>query len=111
MILRVEEHHKAGQAELAEVEGEVQDKLYAPRMQPMVREYLTKLRKEAFLEIKPEYVDSGAASGKDTSWVDPAQLKPETTTKAAVASVSKHKRLLWMVPVPGTKTSSTSTSQ
>ena len=111
LILRVEEHHKAGQAELAEVEGEVQDKLYAPRMQPMVREYLTKLRKEAFLEIKPEYVDSGAASGKDTSWVDPAQLKPETTTKAAVASVSKHKRLLWMVPVPGTKTSSTSTSQ
>jgi peptidyl-prolyl cis-trans isomerase SurA len=111
LILRVEEHQKAGQAELAEVEGEVQDKLYAPRMQPMVRDYLTKLRKEAFLEIKPEYVDSGAASGKDTSWVDPAQLKPETTTKAAVASVSKHKRLLWMVPVPGTKTSSTSTSQ
>jgi len=111
LILRVEEHYKAGQAELAEVEGEVQDKLYAPRMQPLVRDYLTKLRKEAFLEIKPEYVDSGAASGKDTSWVDPAQLKPETTTKAAVASVAKHKRLLWMVPVPGTTTGSTSTSQ
>src|SRR5450755_74417 len=59
-ILRVEEHHKAGQAELSEVENEVMDKLYAPRMQPMVREYLTKLRKDAFLEIKPEGVDSGA---------------------------------------------------
>ncbi|HLK20612.1 MAG TPA: peptidylprolyl isomerase [Bryobacteraceae bacterium] len=111
LILRVEEHQKAGQAELNEVEGEIQDRLYAPRMQPMVREYLTKLRKEAFLEIKPDYVDSGAAPGKDTSWVDPAQLKPETITKAAVASQSKHKRLLWMVPVPGTHTGSTSSSQ
>ena len=111
LILHVEEHHKAGQAELAEVEGEVQDKLYAPRMQPMVRDYLTKLRKEAFLEIKPEYVDSGAAAGKDTSWVDPAQLKPETTTKAQVASHARKKRLLWMVPVPHTTTGSTSTSQ
>jgi peptidyl-prolyl cis-trans isomerase SurA len=111
LILRVEEHQKAGQAELAEVEGEVSDKLYAPRMQPLVRDYLTKLRKEAFLEIKPEYVDSGAAAGKDTSWVDPAQLKPETITKAAVASQAKKKRLLWMVPVPHTTTGSTSTSQ
>ena len=111
LILRVEEHQKAGQAELSEVESEVQDKLYAPRMQPLVRDYLTKLRKEAFLEIKPEYVDSGAASGKDTSWVDPAQLKPETITKAAVASQAKKKRLLWMVPVPHTTTGSTSTSQ
>jgi peptidyl-prolyl cis-trans isomerase SurA len=110
-ILRVEEHQKAGQAELSEVENEVSEKLYAPRMQPMVRDFLTKLRKEAFLEIKPEYVDSGAAAGKDTSWVDPAQLKPETTTKAAVAAQSKHKRLLWMVPVPGTHTGSTSSSQ
>jgi peptidyl-prolyl cis-trans isomerase SurA len=111
LILRVEDHQKAGQAELNEVEGEIQDRLYAPRMQPMVREYLTKLRKEAFLEIKSDYVDSGAAAGKDTSWVDPAQLKPETITKAAVASQSKHKRLLWMVPVPGTHTGSTSSSQ
>jgi peptidyl-prolyl cis-trans isomerase SurA len=111
LILRVEEHQKAGQAELAEVEGEVQDKLYAPRMQPLVRDYLTKLRKEAFLEIKPEYVDSGAAAGKDTSWVDPAQLKPETISKTVVASQAKKKRLLWMVPVPHTTTGSTSTSQ
>lgn len=111
LILRVEEHQKAGQAELNEVEGEIQDRLYAPRMQPMVREYLTKLRKEAFLEIKPDYVDSGAAPGKDTQWVDPAQLKPETVSKTVVASQSKHKRLLWMVPVPGTHTGSTSSSQ
>ena len=48
VILRVEDHQKAGQAELSEVENEIMEKLYAPRMQPMVREYLTKLRKDAF---------------------------------------------------------------
>ena len=110
-ILRVEEHQKAGQADLADVEGEIMDKLYMPRMQPKIREYLTELRQQAFLQIKANWVDTGAAPGKDTSWVDPAQLKPETVTKAEVASQSKHKKLLWAIPIPGTKAKTTSTSQ
>ena len=44
-------------------------------MQPAIREYLTKLRQDAFLEIKPGYVDTGAAPDKDTTWMDPAQLR------------------------------------
>jgi parvulin-like peptidyl-prolyl isomerase len=111
LILRVEDHQKAGQAELNEVENEIMEKLYEPRMQPKVREYLTDLRKQAFLEIKAEWVDSGAAPGKDTTWIDPAQLKPETVTKAEVANQSRHKRLLWAIPIPGTKAKSTSASQ
>ena len=73
--------------------------------QPQVREYLTKLRHEAFLEIKPGYVDTGAAPGKNTAWTDPAQLKPETVTKEEVAAQTRRRRLLWMVPIPGTQTS------
>jgi parvulin-like peptidyl-prolyl isomerase len=111
LILRVEDHQKAGQAEVTEVENEIMEKLYAPRMQPKVRDYLTELRKSAFLEIKADYVDSGAAPGKDTAWMDPAQLKPETITKAKVANQPKHKKLLWAIPVPGTSTGSTSSSQ
>ena len=111
LILRVEEHQKSGQAELSDVENEIMDKLYEPRITPAVREYLTKLREQAFLEIKSEWVDSGAASGKDTSWIDPAQLKPETVTKAQVANQAKRKKLLWAIPIPGTKTKSTSSSQ
>ena len=109
-ILRVEDHQKAGQAELADVENQIMEILYEPRMAPKVREYLTDLRKTAFLEIKSDWVDTGAAPGQDTSWVDPAQLKPETVTKAEVASQSKHKKLLWVVPIPGTKAKTTSTS-
>lgn len=110
LILRVEEHQKAGQAELAEVENEVMDRLMRPRMEPAMREFLTKLRQDAFLEIKADYIDTGAANGKDTAWVDPAQLKPETISKTEVATVAHRKRLLWMVPVPGTSTGVVSSS-
>jgi len=111
LILRVEDHTKPGQAELSEVENEVTERILAPRMDTAVREYLTKLRKEAFLEIKAEYIDTGAAPGQDTSWVDPAQLKPETVKKEDVASKPKHKKLLWAVPIPGTTTKGSSSSQ
>lgn len=110
LILKVEEHQKEGQAELSEVENEIMDKLYAPRMQPAVREYLTKLRQDAFLEIKGGYVDTGAAPGKSTAWSDPAQLKPETVTKAEVSNRPKKKKLLWAVPIPGTQQKQTSSS-
>ena len=111
LILRVEDHPKAGQAELGDVENQVMDRLIGPRMQPAVREYLTKLRQDAFLQIKSEWIDTGAAPGKDTAWMDPAQLRPETVTKKEVSMKTHRKRLLWMVPVPGTSTGSTSSSR
>lgn len=110
MILKVDEHQKAGQATLEEVESEIQDKLYMPKMQPAIRDYLTKLRQDAFLEIKENWVDTGAAPGKNTAWTDPAQLRPETVTKAEVLSKVRKKRALWMVPVPGTSTAVTGKS-
>lgn len=110
LILKVEDHQKQGQADVSEVENDIMDKLYAPRMQPAVREYLTKLRKEAFLEIKAGFVDTGAAPGKNTAWSDPAQLKPETITKAEVSNKPKKKKLLWAVPIPGTEQKQTSSS-
>ena len=110
-IFKVEEHQKEGQAALDEVESEITEKLYTPRMQPALRAYLTKLREGAFLEIKPGFVDTGAAPGKDTTWADPATLKPETVTKAEVKSrPPSRKRLLWAVPIPGTSTKDTTSS-
>lgn len=112
LILKVEDHQKQGQAELADVESDIMEKLYTPRMEPAVREYLTKLRETAFLEIKPGYVDTGAAPGKVTTWTDPAQLRPETVTKAEVAAAkTKHKKLLGAVPLPGTKAKDRSSSR
>lgn len=111
LIIKVEEQHQAGQAPLEEVEGEIMNRLYMPRFQPRIREYLTRLREQAFLEIKPGHIDASAAPGKDTTWKDPAQLKPETVTKEEVASQGRRKRLLWLVPIPGTNTTPASSSK
>lgn len=102
LILRVEDHHKEGQAALEEVESEIRERIYGPRMQPKVREFLTQLRLDSFLEIREGFLDTGAAPGKDTSWTDPAMLKPETVTKEEVLSQSRRRRLLMLIPIPGT---------
>ncbi len=103
LILKVVEKHNAGQATLEEVENEINEKLFMPRFEPEIRKYLTRLRMDAFLEIKEGYTDSAAAPGKDTRWRDPAMLKPATVTKEEVASRTRHRRLLWVIPIPGTK--------
>ena len=104
LILRVEDHYEAGLQPFELVENEVMGRLFEPRMQPAVRAYLTKLRLDAFLEIRSGWVDSGAPAGKDTAWKDPAQFKPQTVTKEEVASRIRRRRLLWLIPMPFTKT-------
>jgi peptidyl-prolyl cis-trans isomerase SurA len=96
-IYRIEEHYAAGQATFDEVQNEVNTRLMEPVVRPKLREYLTQLRVNAFLQIKDGFADSGAAPGKDTSWQDATQLKPETTTKEAVAAHG-HKKFLHVIP-------------
>lgn len=110
LILKVDEHQKEGLATYEEVENEIMDKFYSQAFQPKIREFLTKLRGDAFLEIKAGWVDSGAAAGKDTSWQDPAQLKPETVSKDDVVQKTRYKRLFDFIPVPGTSIAKTGSS-
>lgn len=104
IILKVADKVSPGLQPLAVVENEIMGKLWQPRFQPAIRTYLSKLRHEAFLEIREGFVDAGAVEGKDTSWKDPAELKPETVSKEEVAAQTRRKRLLWMIPIPGTST-------
>ena len=111
LILRVDEHHKAGLADFEEVEQEIQNRILGSRQQAALRAYLTKLRDVSFLEIKPGFEDTGAAPGKNTAWSDPAQLKPETVTKEEVLQNPSRKKVLGVIPIPGTKSSGTSSSR
>jgi peptidyl-prolyl cis-trans isomerase SurA len=97
-IMKVEERTSEGQASFDEVQSEIQNRLSEPKVQPKLRELLTQLRTNAFLQIKPGYLDSGAAPQKDTTWKDPAQLKPQTTTKEAVANQRRFKKFMKVVP-------------
>jgi peptidyl-prolyl cis-trans isomerase SurA len=73
VILKVTEHQAAGTAPLKEVEPQVQEAMYTEEMQPKLREYLTKLREDAYMNIRAGYVDSGAS---------PRQTKPVFTAYA-----------------------------
>ena len=109
IIVRVDEHYKAGLASFDEVENEIQNRMLQDRLPAAERAFLNKLRETAFLEIKPGYTDSGAVAGKDTKWMDPGELKPETVTKEELAK-TRHKKLLKIIPVPGTTVDKTGTS-
>jgi peptidyl-prolyl cis-trans isomerase SurA len=61
VILKVSEHNKPGVPALKEVEDKVQEGVYFEKLQPALRAYLTKLREDAFIDIKQGYVDSGAS--------------------------------------------------
>jgi parvulin-like peptidyl-prolyl isomerase len=103
LILKVEEHFEAGQASFEEVQEDIHEILVGPLLKPKVREYLTQLRQQAYLQIKDGYVDSGAAPGKDTRWQEVAMLKPPVTTKEEVAARAKHHKKVLFVPIPGTR--------
>jgi peptidyl-prolyl cis-trans isomerase SurA len=74
VILKVVSHQTAGIPPLKDVELKVQDALYYQELQPALRAYLTKLREEAYINIKPGYVDSGA-SPNETQPIEVATAK------------------------------------
>ena len=110
VILRVDDRFDAGQESFDEAKDQIQNIMAQPLMEPKFREYATKLRQEAFLEIKDGYVDTGAAPGKDTRWHEVVGLKPETTTKEEVAAHRRRPKILGIIPhgtvAPGTKETS-----
>lgn len=98
VIVKIDERFEAGQASFEEVKDQINDKLSEPKMAPKVRELLTKLRQQAFLQVKDGYIDTGAAPGKDTHWQEVASLKPQTVTKEEVMARRKRKKFLGVIP-------------
>ena len=80
VILKVIDHQKAGIPEMKDVEPKIQDALYYQKLQPALRAYLTRLREEAYIDVKAGFIDSGAS---------PNQTKPVETTTAKEADAKK----------------------
>jgi peptidyl-prolyl cis-trans isomerase SurA len=83
VILKVTEHQAAGVPPMSEIENKVQEAVYMQKLQPALRDYLKKLREDAFIDIKQGYVDTGAS---------PNQSKPVVTTAAKEASAKELKK-------------------
>jgi len=83
VILKVTDHQMAGIPPMKDVEPKIQDALYYEKLQPALRAYLTKLREEAYIDIKQGYADSGAS---------PNQTKPIETASAKTSDAKKLKK-------------------
>jgi peptidyl-prolyl cis-trans isomerase SurA len=67
IILKVTDYNQAGVPALKEIERQIQEAIYLRKLQPAMREHLTKLREQAYIDIKDGFLDTGAS---------PNQTKP-----------------------------------
>lgn len=86
VILKVVEHIPGGVPPYKEVEQQAEEDYYMSRMEPAMRDYLTEMREEAFIDIKPGYVDTGA-SPKETKPIFSAYTPPAPKKKKKVERV------------------------
>ena len=61
IILKVTAHRPAGIPPLKDISDRIREAIYSERLEPAARAYLTKLREQAFIDIKPGYTDTGAS--------------------------------------------------
>jgi len=61
LILKVVQHQKAGVPALKEIEDKIREAIYSQKLEPGLRAYLTKLREEAYIDIRAGFVDTGAS--------------------------------------------------
>jgi peptidyl-prolyl cis-trans isomerase SurA len=64
IILQVTQHNPGGEGSFKQVEPQVEEAIFMERMQPKLRQYLTQLREEAAIDIKPGVVDTGASGNE-----------------------------------------------
>lgn len=86
VILQVADHQVAGTPPLSQVEDQVREAMYSEEMAPALRAYLTKLREEAYIDIKPGFVDTGASPHETkpvfSAYTPPAPKKKVEHVKA-----------------------------
>ncbi len=89
VILKVLDHQQAGIPPFKDALPKIEDALYYEKLQPALRTYLTKLREDAYIDVKPGYVDSGASPNQ----TKPVETVSEKESDAKKLSKKKHKKL------------------
>ncbi len=82
IIFKVDQHSPGGVPAYKDVEQDVEQNYYYSRMEPAMRDYLTQMREEAYIDIKPGYTDSGAS---------PKEVKPVYSTYTPPTAKKKKK--------------------
>jgi peptidyl-prolyl cis-trans isomerase SurA len=82
IILKVVQHIPGGPRPYKDVQEDVEQAYYMSLMDPAIRDYLSRMRDEAFIQIKQGYVDAGAT---------PAELHSSISFSAYVPPAPKKK--------------------
>jgi peptidyl-prolyl cis-trans isomerase SurA len=81
VILKVTQHIPGGVPEFKDVEQDVEQSYYESKMMPAMRDYLTKMREDAYVEIKPGYTDTGASGNQRVLPITYSSYTPPTPKK------------------------------
>ncbi|MGO8759621.1 MAG: peptidylprolyl isomerase [Terracidiphilus sp.] len=81
IILKVVQHTPGGPRPYKDVEQDVEQAFYMSKMEPAIRDYLSRMRDEAFIQIKQGYSDSGATPGELHSSISFSQYVPPAPKK------------------------------
>jgi peptidyl-prolyl cis-trans isomerase SurA len=107
IILRVVDHIQAGTPPFDSIREQIQEQLYSQKIQPALREYLTHLRDDAYIDVKPGYTDTGA-SPNQTKLIYTSDTGPKTKQVRGKLGVGKKKTVIVAGRSKGKPTGSTS---
>ena len=85
--------HTGGSNDYASIEPQVEEAAFMDRMQPELRKYLTTLREQAYIDVRPGYMDAGAATHSVkplySAYVQPGAKKKKKVQKARFRTASR----------------------
>lgn len=90
LILRLNHRYEKGLQPLETVTGEIQNRIYMQNLRPELRTYLTELRTQSYVLLKPGYVDSAAVEASPITEI--AAAPPVENEKEE----KKRKKFLWI---------------
>jgi peptidyl-prolyl cis-trans isomerase SurA len=91
IILKVNAHRPAGVPPFKEVSDQIKNAIYSQKLEPAARAYLTKLREQAYIDIKPGYVDTGASPNQANH---PVLISAADNAPATAKAAKKKKHFL-----------------
>jgi peptidyl-prolyl cis-trans isomerase SurA len=104
VILKVTEHQAAGTPPIKDIEPQIQEAMYMQQLQPALRAYLTKQREDAYIDIAPGFVDSGASANETkpvfTAYAPPVVKKKKVQQKQRFESNGGRFATARKVPAP-----------
>ena len=91
IILMVMGHRSAGIPPVKDISEHIREAIYTERLEPAARAYLTKLREQAYIDIKPGFTDTGASPNQGNK---PTMLAAANTDANRPGKPKKKKKLL-----------------